>query len=110
MPAAVEVAVYRIAQEALTNVVKHAQARHCEVRLTLDHALYLSITDDGCGITQQRQSGVRLPSMRERAVELGGRVFIEGVPSGGTRVRVVFPLSEPASQHVALQNAADEAG
>lgn len=109
LPAAVEVAAYRIAQEALTNVVKHAQARHCEVRLTLDHTLQLAITDDGRGITPQRQSGVGLHSMRERAAELGGRVFIEGAPNGGTRVRVVLPCSEPASHQVELRNAADQA-
>jgi signal transduction histidine kinase len=90
LPAAVEVAAYRIAQEALTNVVRHAAARSCVLRLTLDEPrglLWLEIQDDGCGLPTMRRSGVGLQSMRERAEELGGSCEIESVPGGGTRVR-----------------------
>ena len=94
LPAAVEVAVYRIAQEALTNVVRHAAAQHCDLRLALDDGaslLTLSIQDDGCGLPPSRPVGVGLTSMRERAEELGGMWTIEQVPSGGTRVLARLP-------------------
>jgi signal transduction histidine kinase len=92
LPAAVEVAAYRIAQEALTNVVRHAHARTCVIRLTLDDALCLEIQDDGGGMLPDRRSGVGLSSMRERASELGGSWSVEPVPSGGTRVCARLPL------------------
>jgi signal transduction histidine kinase len=72
LPAAVEVAAYRITQEALTNVVRHAGARSCQIRLSLGGALEMEITDDGVGLPEDRHAGVGLTSMRERAVELGG--------------------------------------
>jgi signal transduction histidine kinase len=96
LPAAVEVALYRIAQEALTNVVRHAHARHCDLRLTLDEAaswLVLSIQDDGSGLPPSRRVGVGLVSMRERAEELGGTWTIEPVESGGTRVLARLPYA-----------------
>src|SRR6266702_4587152 len=94
LPAAVEVAVYRIAQEALTNVVRHAAARHCDLQLTLDESeglLSLSIQDDGSGLTASRGMGVGLTSMRERAEELGWTWTFEQVESGGTRVLARLP-------------------
>lgn len=72
LPAAVEVACYRIAQEALTNVVRHVRARYCTLTLTVDDRLRLEIQDDGKGIPADRQPGVGLASMRERAEELCG--------------------------------------
>ena len=95
LPAAVEVAIYRIAQEALTNVVRHAHARHCDLQLILDEKagwLSLSLQDDGSGLLPSRSAGVGLVSMRERAEELGGTCTIEPVESGGTRVLVRLPL------------------
>lgn len=93
LPAAVEVAAYRIAQEALTNVVRHAQARHCLLRLALrGHVLILQITDDGKGITPLHHIGVGLLAMQERAVELGGRCTMTGASSGGTMIQVSLPL------------------
>jgi len=94
LPAAVEVAAYRIAQEALTNVVRHADAGSCLVRLWLDDALELEITDDGIGIPADRPAGVGLASMRERAVELGGTCEILPPSTGGTRVLARLPLPE----------------
>src|SRR5713226_8612269 len=96
LPAAVEVAVYRIAQEALTNVVRHAHARRCDIRLTLDETagrLSLSIQDDGCGLPPVRNVGVGLISMRERAEELGGTWTIEQVHTGGTHVLARLPYA-----------------
>jgi signal transduction histidine kinase len=96
LPAAVEVAAYRIAQEALTNVTRHAQARACVVRLALDQALSITIVDDGVGIPSARRSGVGLLSMRERAAELGGACTIEPAAGGGTCVRASLPLMHAA--------------
>jgi signal transduction histidine kinase len=93
LPAAVEVAAYRITQEALTNVVRHAQARTCQVRLALDDGLHLEITDDGVGLPEQRRAGVGLLSMRERAAELGGSCVIERRNGAGTRVYARLPAS-----------------
>jgi signal transduction histidine kinase len=96
LPAAVEVAAYRIVQEALTNVVRHAQAHQCRVRLICADALYLEISDDGIGLNPdgmpKRQSGVGLLSMHERAAELGGRCVVESGSMGGTHVRAWLPL------------------
>ncbi|HZY64480.1 MAG TPA: ATP-binding protein [Rubrobacteraceae bacterium] len=93
LPAAVEVAAYRIAQEAVTNVVRHARADSCLVRLSPEKdALELEVSDDGVGLPEDRRSGVGLHSMRERAGELGGACKIEPMPSGGTRVLARLPL------------------
>jgi len=97
LPAAVEVAAYRITPEAMTNVVRHAGANRCEVRFALDDAtLRLEVADDGRGIGGDRGTGVGLNSMRERAEELGGRSIIESLPEGGARVRASLPLAKPA--------------
>jgi signal transduction histidine kinase len=92
LSAAVEVAAYRIVQEALTNVVKHAQAGRCTVRLTAADALEVEIADDGTGLPDERRAGVGMLSMRERAEELGGTCVIEELPAGGTRVMARLPL------------------
>ena len=83
LPAAVEVAAYRIAQEAMTNIVRHAKAQACHVRLSVNHQLELEITDDGIGLPEERRAGVGLPSMRERVAELGGTFAAERLPGGG---------------------------
>jgi len=92
LPAAVEVAAYRIAQEALTNVVRHAEARTCVIRLSLGEAVELEISDDGVGLPEDRRAGVGLTSMRERAAELGGTCVIEPMPQGGTHVLALHKL------------------
>ncbi len=98
LPAAIEVALFRIAQEALTNVVRHAQASRCVVSLALcerEQMLALEITDNGRGLPPIRSTGVGLASMRERAEELGGTCEIESLPAGGACVRVRLPCSLP---------------
>ena len=100
LSAAVEVAAYRIALEALTNVVRHAEARRCVVALELDDAtsaLCLEVRDDGRGIERSGGSGVGMASMRERADELGGSLVVEALPGGGTAVRARLPLPKEES-------------
>jgi two-component system, NarL family, sensor kinase len=92
LPAAVEVAVYRIALEALNNVVKHADARTCLISLGVANGLHLDIRDDGRGLPPDRRAGVGMSSMRERAAELGGRCTIGPAPGGGTAVVAWLPL------------------
>jgi len=94
LPAAVEVAAYRIACESLTNTVRHAGARLCTVRLELDEEkLELIVSDDGVGmIPDSSHNGVGLASMRERAEELGGAtVFSAGDAGRGTTVHATLP-------------------
>jgi signal transduction histidine kinase len=95
LPAAVEVACYRIAQEAITNVARHARARTCRVRLSIDETeneLALEVVDDGVGFTEDDRAGVGLSSMAERAAELGGRCVVAPNPASGTRVLARLPL------------------
>jgi signal transduction histidine kinase len=93
LPAAIEVAAYRITLEALTNVARHAHARSCTVSLMVDGALELEVVDDGLGLPRDHRAGVGLASMRERAAELGGACSVERLPAGGTRVRAHLPLA-----------------
>jgi signal transduction histidine kinase len=96
LTAAVEVAAYRIALEALTNVTRHAYARRCLIRFSLETSsrpvvLLLEILDDGVGLPENPRSGVGLSSMRERAEEVGGSISIERAAGGGTRVVARLP-------------------
>lgn len=92
LPAAVEVAAYRIALEALANVVKHAHAGICAIRLALSpEALTVEVRDDGVG-RGESPPGVGLIAMRERVTELGGSLVVEDAEPHGTCVRARFPL------------------
>ncbi len=93
LSAAVEVAAYRIAQEALNNVINHAHARSCTVSLSVHDELRLEISDDGVGLAADARAGVGLISMRERAAELGGHCAIDARREGGTRVLACLPLA-----------------
>jgi len=103
LPAAVEVAAYRIVQEALMNVVRHAQARLAHITLRREGgdaqsaALVVTVVDDGLGLPTfgedgASRRGVGLRSMQERAAELGGRSVIERRATGGTRVQARLPV------------------
>jgi signal transduction histidine kinase len=98
LPAAVEVAAYRIMTEAATNVVRHAGARQCSVAVERsDAALSVSVVDDGVGTAGA--VGVGVASMRERAGELGGSLSISRGTAGGTVVRAVLPLAAAEAVH-----------
>lgn len=83
LPAAVEVAAYRIATEALTNIARHSDATAAVVRLHCADGLQLSVTDDGPPDGPWRP-GVGMQAMRERAVELGGTFEAGPTPDGGS--------------------------
>ena len=91
LAAAVEVATYRIIVEAITNCVRHAQAKVCKVFLALEADLKLEIRDDGCGFPAQFPAGVGLASMQERTAELGGSFQIESAVGAGTVIIVYLP-------------------
>lgn len=93
LPAAVEVAAYRIATEAMTNVARHAHARSCLLRLNVGGELTVEVRDDGIGVPEGRLAGVGLPSMAERAAELGGRLQVSRLDGGGTCVLAHLPLA-----------------
>jgi len=115
LPAAIEVAAYRIATEAITNAGRHARARNCTVRLGMSSLcldgigiekqiripnsegqtadqLCMQIIDDGDGLSPAYTPGVGLISMRERALELGGAFDIDSQPGQGTAIRVTLPI------------------
>ena len=111
LPAAVEVATYRIISEAVTNVMKHAGAQTCAIKLRIadcaspvggasgshqppaPNQLCIEIVDDGSGLPPSYVPGVGLASMRERAQELGGTFAITSEPGSGTAVRVTLPFT-----------------
>jgi signal transduction histidine kinase len=92
-----DVALFRIVQEALTNVIRHAHATCAEVRLSVaDGEVLLDVQDDGRGTTPEQIAAPRslgLLSMRERAAVLGGELDIKSEPGRGTTVRVRMPLA-----------------
>jgi signal transduction histidine kinase len=89
----IEVTLYRIAQEALTNVVKHAAARSARVVLSFsDKEISLEVVDDGHGtVTEDESGGYGIVGMIERAHALGGRLDVGNGPEGGFRVVATVP-------------------
>lgn len=89
-----ELVLYRVTQEALTNVVRHANARQVEVRLARDaDRLDLSVTDDGDGVSGSPRTGIL--GMRERARLVRGHLDVAPASGGGTIVRLTMPLTPP---------------
>ncbi len=104
LPPTLEIVLFRVAQEAMTNVLRHARATRCRVELTTDGEVRLTVRDDGVGFdaaaAQERAlrgvgfdlAGFGLVSMRERVVLFGGRIDFDSAPGRGTTIRVQFPL------------------
>jgi two-component system sensor histidine kinase UhpB len=93
----VELVVYRVAQESLTNVMRHAGAE--EVLVALEHVgggLRLVVRDDGRGVPPDANGGAGIAGMQERALHVGGRLTVSSLPAGGTEVRLDVPLPEGA--------------
>ncbi|MFF3868763.1 sensor histidine kinase [Micromonospora sp. NPDC001898] len=92
-PAAVQTSAYRILQEALTNVRRHANARHCHVTVTATpHALTVRVVDDGTATRRDTAVGHGLAGMRERAALHGGTLTTGPQPTGGFAVRATLPF------------------
>jgi len=104
LPPEVELAAFRIAQEAVNNVIRHADARKLSVALAFEAAgLRLCVADDGCGFDPARLTrpspsrGLGMLGMRERAEIVGGRLTIRSAPGQGTAVEATFkPVSTPS--------------
>lgn len=95
LPAAVEVALYRIAAEALHNVARHARATGCVLALGVGAtAVELRVSDDGAGLPAGHREGVGLAAMRERAEELGGSLSVDGRPGAGVTVVARIPRGQ----------------
>ncbi|MFD0692918.1 sensor histidine kinase [Paenibacillus sp. GCM10027628] len=99
LPAAVEVAAYRIVTESLVNVVRHAKATLCDVHIQIDptNELIIEVIDNGVGLPSRIKpygnGGIGITSIRDRAAELGGQCIIERMEAGGTRVKARLPFS-----------------
>ena len=93
LAAAVEVAAYRVAQEALTNAVRHSGATECSVDVeALNGELWVRVRDNGTGRVQARPGGIGLAGMHERAFEIGGTLLLSARPGSGTTVTLRLPL------------------
>lgn len=107
LPPALETALFRVAQEALTNVVRHADASSVYVMLGVDdHAVSLAVRDDGRGFQQPavtatggESEGLGLLGMRERVTILGGEMCVDSEPGQGTTVTVTIPVSPQEKRH-----------
>jgi two-component system sensor histidine kinase UhpB len=115
LPPPIELLLYRVAQEALTNVAKHASARHVDVELALQDArVTLSVADDGVGFEVDRfrrtpsLAGVGLLGMRERVAYYHGELDIRSRPNAGVRIRVAVPLDAVGSEDGGPSEAAGE--
>src|SRR5262249_28495556 len=100
LPAAVEVAAFRIASEAMTNVARHSAARRCLVGLPLDERLAVDVAANGPADGRPLRNGVGSVTMAERADELGGACTIAPRPGGGLVVRAILPLALDADPRV----------
>ncbi|MFE3450424.1 sensor histidine kinase [Nonomuraea sp. NPDC059194] len=108
LPAAVEVAAYRIVQEAVTNVRRHAGASTVRIALVREAAqVVVGVEDDGVGLRADGRAGVGTSSMRERAAELGGSCVVTSGPGGGTLVEARLPATAIAAEPGRVASARD---
>jgi signal transduction histidine kinase len=95
LPQDIAVALFRIYQETLTNIVRHAAAGHVEVRLTADHRhIGLEVQDDGRGFDEEKIGSTRtlgLLGMKERTLVIGGEFEISSRPGKGTSIKILIP-------------------
>lgn len=91
---AVEVAAFRIVMEAVTNAVRHADARHVQVRVGYDDGVTVHVADDGRGLARDRVPGIGLRGMSDRADEVGGRLTIRAGSPAGTVVHAWLPAAD----------------
>jgi signal transduction histidine kinase len=97
LPAAIELAAYRIAVEALTNVARHSGVGAARLSLReTGRCLVVGVADGGAGLAHDAVPGVGLTVMRERAEEVGGTLSVRPAEGGGTAVTAVLPLGAPA--------------
>lgn len=98
-PPGAQESIFRIAQEALSNVARHARAQNVQLVLqTIDHQLQLTITDDGKGFDMTTNSpGMGLQNIQQRATTLNGSVTVQSTPETGTRLDVAVPLTPTAT-------------
>ena len=99
LPAAVEVAAFRIAAEAMTNVARHAGATRCRVAIGVNGTFELTVADNGRGTDRTTTRGVGWTTMRERAAELGGSCTISRRPEGGLVVLARLPLEQQQAEN-----------
>ena len=97
LPLGAQEALFRVAQEALSNIARHARAKHANVAITHTPShLTLSIADDGQGFdTSQAKTGMGLHNMRTRIAELGGELTMDSAPGAGARMHIRLPLLQP---------------
>jgi signal transduction histidine kinase len=111
VPEPVKLAVYRIAEEALTNAARHAKAGHATVRLdtSREGLLCLTVLDDGQGFNPQSAPyGLGVATMKDYADAVGGECVVHSAPGAGTEVTAMFPLAPLAAEHlVAVEKAGD---
>jgi signal transduction histidine kinase len=102
LPSEVALCLFRIAQEGLRNIVRHARANRTQVRLgRMDGGLQLVVRDDGAGfdrVQDRSRASLGHASMRQRAVLLGGKVELDSSPGQGTTIRAWVPLREGRSE------------
>ena len=96
LPIATSAALYRIVQEGLGNIFRHARASHVEIALAFDgDGVALSITDDGIGLSEGEPGGrvgFGMGNLRQRVDDLGGTLDVQSEPGGGTRINVSVPV------------------
>jgi two-component system sensor histidine kinase UhpB len=107
LPPSYETALFRIAQESLTNIARHAQTRHATIQLQVDQQhIILRISDDGCGYDPaQQHAGSGIIGMRERASLLKGNLTLRSCPGEGTTIEAIFPY--PATQQTIITSIED---